>query len=355
MEHVASTSENENYDPDCYKESQLQNLFTGYVEDCEDNFSPDLDDKFQSPGIGVNKLRPNSKHEVEKVAPSLTSSKVIKNKLCGIMLIFNQKRYILKEEERRGSSVDVVNAEKAFKRLGFEVHVYNDFRNNEITKKVQEKLKDTKIQSRSSFGITLMGHGEEDKFKTYWNTELSISELVTQVQETKALEKIPKLFFIQACRGEKRMKHVAYRVENKTPLRADTIVHYATYEGYKAFRSPNFKSGGKKICSWFIYALAKVVDQMQIGEKIEIHGLLTKINEVTSQFVADYATDKKGQRIEGEFCQMPEFRSTMRHYFELEKLNEDEGTFYKVMMAYGEKTMQDEFKRLMKISKSLTF
>ena len=342
------------WDPNCFDDHCLRNAAEGYAEDLEQDFSHvrwDLEEGIPTPGRGINKKierRNYDEIDAKKEAPPRSATPIMKNKFVGIMLIFNNKKYEPRKHNRLGSTADAFSAEKSWSQLGFDVSVYHDKRAGEIKDTVKKILAKPEIQNCQAFGVTLMGHGEEGKLLTFGNTELAISELITQVQECRDLKNIPKLFFIQACRGKKRMEKVARRYENRTPLRADTLVHYATYEEYVSFRSCEFKVDGKKVGSWFIYAIARVADQMEIGEKIEIHRFLTKINNEVSHFVANKVTDEDGNRINKEFCQMPEFRSTMRQDFMLSKLNEGKVTYFNMVMEYAKNMPSGLFQRIEK-------
>ena len=320
-----------NFDPESTKPSSLEHAVRCLVEDLQDGFGKPTDstDTYRTLGSqAVNKVQVKKpKQEVENPPP--TASEDIKNKLPGIMLIFNNKKY--DRGDRMGSTSDTVNAEKAWTQLGFEVQSFHDFRDEQINQKVYKYITKPETKRRTVFGITLMGHGEEDKLKTYKGSTLTISGLITNVQKEPTLKNIPKLFFIQACRGKGRMKQVAIKAENITPLHADTLVHYATYEDYVSFRSDT-KMDGKKIGSWFIYALAKVINELHINEEIEIHRLLTRINREVSQLVAD----------KDHASQMPEFRSTLREDVMLNKINNDqEGKYLKKMRSFAKEKMSE--------------
>jgi len=335
-----------NLDPSCFSKSNLENAAKSYKEDLEYGFlhlKDDLEDRRTIPqpglpelGTGTNKVSdPKQAEGTRAVSPKTEENIAIDSKTRGVMLIFNNRKYPpnhTKEKYRRGSTADAFRAEKTWKQLGFDVYNYEDKRGHEILDIVKKISANPELKSRKCFGITLMGHGEEGKLITFGGTELLISTLITQVQECVDLRGIPKLFFIQACRGPERMQKVAYQVDYQTPLRADTLVHYATYEDYVSTRSPDYKINGKKVGAWFIYALAQVVNEMDFNEEIEIHRVLTRVNNKVSHFVGEIEeTDERGKRIKLEFCQMPEFRSTMRQDLMLSKSNVVEGTFYKKM------------------------
>ena len=102
--------------------------------------------------------------------------------------------------------------------------------------KIDHFVKKAELLNLKAFGITLMGHGNEDLISTFGSTELKISEMITTVQLAHALRNVPKLFFIQACRGHTMMQPVTSYNNRQVPLRSDTLIYYATYQGHVSVR-----------------------------------------------------------------------------------------------------------------------
>ena len=141
-----------------------------------------------------------------------------------------------------GSSIDALRCEKTWRQLGFDVYVYQDLGYNEIMVKIGYFLEKAKHFKLKVFGITFMGHGDSrGNLYTYASTTLKISNMLIKVQECQSLKNIPKLFFIQACRGKDPMKKVTLYDSEQTPLRADTLVHYCTYQDHVSLR-PGIKT-----------------------------------------------------------------------------------------------------------------
>ena len=116
------------------------------------------------------------------------------------------------------------------------------------------------------------------------------------------------------------MRKVASVVPKTIPEASDVIFHFSTTETYKSFRSPTILNNGKKIGSFFVYALTKEISKLSENDTIEIHQLLVRVNGKVAVF-ATKKPNKDGTIADGDFGQIPEIRSTMREEFYLSKKN----------------------------------
>ena len=234
-------------DSDCFSGSKLESLANGYFEDLTKGVEL-YDEHLMKHGLQAIEV---DSEMVARRAISLKSNQNAENETpFGVMLIFNTRKHNVDSEPRMGSSMDALRCEETWRQLGFDVYVYQDLRGNkwndnrsEIMGKIDHFLEKAKHFKWKAFGVTLMGHGDsEGNIATFASTELKISDLLNKVQPSQSLKNVPKLFFIQACRGGKQMQKVALTNPEQTPLRADTVVHYSTYQGYGSSRQ-----GVKKI------------------------------------------------------------------------------------------------------------
>ena len=174
-------------------------------------------------------------------------------------------------------------------------------RSDEILKTTQ-KYADKFAQYVSTFGVTFMSHGRENlRITTFGaNGELNVMDAVDVIKDHPGLRGKPKLFFIQACRGQNNMAKVARVAPATFPRDADILFHFSTTENHKSFRSQN-KLDDRRICSWFVYALCREISKLGADATIEIYPLLVRVNRAVAQLALDNE----------DVGQAPEIKSTM--------------------------------------------
>ncbi|XP_075588939.1 caspase-1 isoform X2 [Dermatophagoides farinae] len=192
----------------------------------------------------------------------------------GRCIILNYESFDSEElSRRRGTESDVRKLLQTFKQLNFVVQMYNDL--------TQQKTFDIFRQESmfdhtnyNCFVICVLTHGsngilhtKDKKFDTN-----KMFEFFTGSRCPTLVGK-PKLFFIQACQGEKFDSGVlAHDSPLSTPNYfmvpnyADFLIFYSTFPGYYSWR--NVEHG-----SWFIQTLCEVFDEY--GRKYDVMTLLT--------------------------------------------------------------------------------
>lgn len=111
---------------------------------------------------------------------------------------------------RNGTQVDLNNLKDLWNKLGFRVEHHSDLKAHEILTVVQDMAK--KIDSASScFVCCLMSHGSDGAIYGADTALVEISSIMDFFKESKctALAGKPKLFFIQACRGQNKLTRTA--------------------------------------------------------------------------------------------------------------------------------------------------
>ncbi|GAB6023668.1 hypothetical protein CHUAL_008433 [Chamberlinius hualienensis] len=180
------------------------------------------------------------------------------NKNRGLALIFNHKYYkqSLGMPTRSGTEVDSANLQKLFKQIGFTVKAYDDLTYNKIKEKLAKASADVH-QNNDCFVCIVLSHGDEG-FLYSSDTKYQPSDLWTPFLAHKcpSLAGKPKLFFIQACRGEQLDVGVSVIMTDsisqvRLPSHADFLIAYSTVPGYYSWR--NTTNG-----SWFIQALCNI-------------------------------------------------------------------------------------------------
>lgn len=181
---------------------------------------------------------------------------------------------------RSGSKEDEKNLEKLFKTLRYDVNVKTDLSTNEI-RHLFMQLRSADFRECDSFVCCILTHGTKDYFTHQESvlgadgSSVTVSELKETLIANNTLNGKPKLFFIQACRGNQmklgRLVKPDGGGEPKTyiderqrirPYYSDVFVGYATTSGMRASRdSHEYKEGKIKgeAGSWYIIELCSVL------------------------------------------------------------------------------------------------
>ncbi|KAK3531744.1 hypothetical protein QTP70_027287 [Hemibagrus guttatus] len=235
----------------------------------------------------------------------------------GVCLIINNRNFITMQN-RLGSDQDEESLIKVFKWLGFSVKVHRD--------QNAEQMKDIfGTYSRHNhegdcFVCCILSHGSTEGVYGTDGVIVQGSDIYNPFNGVfcKSLINKPKVFFIQACRGQ--MYHQLVKVQSDShmeenageekegeeelatdavqitiPAEADFLVARSTVKGYYSFRE---HSG-----SWFIQCLCEQLKKYcQKGE--DVYSILLKVNEEVSQ---------KAEKHRGNVAkQMPEEKITLR-------------------------------------------
>ncbi|EDV91591.1 GH17516 [Drosophila grimshawi] len=247
----------------------------------------------------------------------------------GIAIILNHKD-VKGQKQRTGTERDRDDIQKSLLGYGFDVRPYNDLTFAEITDLLKEVAREDHSQN-DCFVLVLMSHGAEGKVyakdmaypvERLWNPFLGDS--------CKTLVNKPKLFFLQACRGElleKAVEFSAFAVMTREleppaatmaqpvtyaiPSTADMLVFYSTFDKYFSFR--NVEDG-----SWFIQSLCRVLDSTANFEALQSEGidLLRMLTEVNRRVAYEYQSNTKNEAL-NQMKEMPNFMSTLTKTFQL--------------------------------------
>ncbi|EDW01038.1 caspase-1 [Drosophila grimshawi] len=204
------------------------------------------------------------------------------HKKRGIAVIFNHKSFDIPSlSVRNGTNLDCEELRKAFENLEFEVSVHNDCKFRDILKHT-EKASEMDHSDNDCIAIAILSHGEHGylyardvqyKLDNIWH--------YFTAQICPSLAGKPKLFFIQACQGDRfdggiilekcvtetdGASSMSYRI----PVHADFLFSYSTIPGHYSWRNP--EQG-----SWYIQSLIKELNAN--GKKDNILDLLTFVSQ----------------------------------------------------------------------------
>ncbi|XP_060881382.1 caspase-1-like isoform X4 [Metopolophium dirhodum] len=184
--------------------------------------------------------------------------------------------------ERQGSWKDVEELEKMFYRLDFNVMVWNNLYHEELTHHLNE-LANADHSQNDCLAIVVLTHGVSQSFVYARDNPYPVEFLWNSFTADKCLTLAgkPKLFFVQACRGERLDPGITLRKETKTevdsstasykiPKHADFLITFSTYDGYYSFRHP--ENG-----TWFIQSLCSEMNKHD-HSKSDLLGIMTRVS-----------------------------------------------------------------------------
>ncbi|NWR11739.1 CASP6 protein, partial [Paradoxornis webbianus] len=216
------------------------------------------------------------------------------HKRRGVALIFNHEYFSwrLMLSDRPGTMADRNNLKRSLTDLGFEVRLSDNLKAEDV----MQKIKEASMEDHSDadcFVCVFLSHGEDDHIYAH-NDKIKIQEITDMFRGDKCPSLIgkPKIFVIQACRGDKHDDPVIAHDStdsssespvNKTevdaacvytlPTGADFIMCYSVAQGYYSYRDT--VNG-----SWYIQDLCETLRNH--GSSLDFLDLLTLVNKKVS-------------------------------------------------------------------------
>ncbi|NWZ15408.1 CASPA protein, partial [Agelaius phoeniceus] len=231
----------------------------------------------------------------------------------GFCLIINNVNF--NNSQRKGSCKDAEQLERVFTWLGLDVRTYTDLMSGEIINLMETWQRVPDHKDRNCFICCILSHGKSGAI--YGTDEISVPIRVLTshftAKQCPQLAAKPKLFFIQACQGDKIQCPVYVDTDGPTPdlssmqervflsesipEEADFLLGMATVDGYVSFR--HMEEG-----SWYIQALCSKL-KLLVPRGEDILSILTQVNEDVARRDSPSGTKK----------QMPQPAYTLRRKF----------------------------------------
>ena len=212
----------------------------------------------------------------------------------GKALVFSFKVFSKKLQqsgygERKGTDIDASKISRRLQLLGFDVLKCHDLTVAETFKVLRESAHEDHSTS-DCFACVILSHGLKDTFFAC-DGEINLNDVFTLFKgnNCKSLAGKPKLFFVQACRGNQFDQGVGMNVvdaerfsgeipspdqnEIRIPNEADFLIAYSTVPGFYSWR--NSTRG-----SWFIQSLVNVLDKF--GTITDIMRIMTRVNQLVA-------------------------------------------------------------------------
>ncbi|XP_078665298.1 uncharacterized protein LOC144907801 [Branchiostoma floridae x Branchiostoma belcheri] len=162
----------------------------------------------------------------------------------GVAVIINNIRF---EDmaERHGAKGDTDRLREVFESLGFTVLTFTDLDHSKMVAAMKDQGK-ADHSNHDCFVCCIMSHGTMGKVFSSDDVGIDICEFMKPVNAKKcpSLKGKPKLFFIQACQGEKMQSKASYEFDGNHDAKpvpficheADFFLGLATVPGYVARR-----------------------------------------------------------------------------------------------------------------------
>jgi len=216
----------------------------------------------------------------------------LKLKNPGLVYIFNNQAFLNDETRkekllfRNGSNRDAKNLEKLFKEMNFTVEKFIDYKAFGMRKIIEEITTKTDYTNVDSVIVFIMSHGHKDEFGnhhilTYDEQYVNVDEFIEPFKNVDSLKKKPKLFFIEASRGNYIMptiedvkKNEQTKLANDTELGVDFAISHSTIDNCISIGS--IVNG-----SWYIQSLCKMIKER--GNRDDFSSIMTKVNNHMQQ------------------------------------------------------------------------
>lgn len=209
----------------------------------------------------------------------------------GLCVIFDNENFARAERfgllsKRYGSHVDANNLSNVFTKFGFKVEIFKDMTASQITRTLK-KVASLDHSSSDCFVCCVLTHGQYGSLYSFddrYPLETLFNEFVGY--RCPSLVGKPKLFFIQACQGQRVDRGIPVLPPRdsidgvaaylRIPTYADFLIAHSTIPGFIAVR--NTDRG-----SWFIDSLVEMLQ-----EYCEKYDLLTIMTLVTQRVSYNY-------------------------------------------------------------------
>lgn len=182
----------------------------------------------------------------------------------GLCIIINVKDFMkprgdhdnIPLNERHGSDIDKQRLTGTFKLFGFHVMHFDNPDYEQINQYFKRLRVDGRLAVISCLVVCVMTHGDEqDQIYLHDRSCLSVTDF-RKLCSSRVLLNKPRLFFIQACRGEEALKPIFLQQDGSVVAHqeSDCLISQATVRGYSAFR--NQMEG-----SWYITDLCQALQE----------------------------------------------------------------------------------------------
>ncbi|XP_064644040.1 caspase-8-like isoform X1 [Lineus longissimus] len=240
----------------------------------------------------------------------------------GLLVIFN-----MFTKQREGTLNDSTNLKTLFEtKFNFDVRVRKNLPKAAVVREMASIRHDIEEDKYPQLFLVMLSHGDKegiytcckpgDDFDKCKDEQITMAEILDNFtcEKSKQLIGMPKVFLIQACRGndyqESAMPDKPGQQEEKadidtaltklyTPVDSDFLVAYSQTEGYVSFR--NAEKG-----SWFIQTICDVFEQ-----NYRYHHVLDMLTMVNREVSKKRTKTDLGKNVGQISCQVSTLRSNL--------------------------------------------
>ena len=222
---------------------------------------------------------------------------------------------------RGGAEVDQKNLQLTFQYLRYKVEIYENLTHTRMME-VMLSLAQRNHADFDSFICCILTHGEQNSVHGADSIPVSLLDLTGVMKMCTTLINKPKMFFIQACRGDREDE--GHKLDNEDavqrdsggrqppsthtiPQEADFFFGYATPLGNAAYRS-------RRHGSWYISELCKVLTKHAYTSNLS--NMMRKVNDNICR-----AFTKEGYKQTSEF--VDRLRKEV-HFFHFSKVQQQQ-------------------------------
>ena len=202
----------------------------------------------------------------------------------GYVLVINN--YIFPQRldvERTGSNDDVRNLQSLFDDFNFTTRTHDNLTQSEIRSLLRE-TSEKDFSRYDCFVCVILSHGSTDGIHGTDNQAIKIEAITSVFRRNKcpSLEGKPKIFLIQACRGNRQdrvpvesdSEPVPY-ASSSLPSDADFLICFSSAPGHQSYRQQD-------LGSWFISAIVAIFKEY--AEREHLMDMMLRVNNHVAQF-----------------------------------------------------------------------
>ncbi|XP_075247210.1 caspase-7-like isoform X2 [Convolutriloba macropyga] len=244
--------------------------------------------------------------------------KIAGKSLKGRAVIINISKFTGDEQSRQGSQRDAISMLACLESLGFKVEVYDNLTSAQFYQLILHLSVDPRKQHSKvdAFAMVILSHGTQnreghDVIMSSDSEEIEFKYITSQFagNVAKTLAGKPKIFFVQACRGDKTDPGREIAVDSSDgveglgrgmgedetdfffrtitiPAEADIFVAYSTPPGYYSWRSP--ESG-----SYFMQLLAYRLFHNAYLQDYDLQTVVTLVSHDLVRFQSNVPQDDR--------------------------------------------------------------
>uniref|UniRef100_A0A6P7FHH4 Caspase-1-like n=1 Tax=Diabrotica virgifera virgifera TaxID=50390 RepID=A0A6P7FHH4_DIAVI len=206
----------------------------------------------------------------------------------GTVVIFNNIKFLNKNDERKGAELDEKNLKTLFRNMGFDVYVHRNQKLNEMKSKLNSYRQSRDVGRGDILIVIVMSHGNNargseeipggfTKIQTSDDKYLNVDEVLSEFTNDRCapMKGKPKIFIFQCCRGHREELQIdAVPFTNIVKKHADMLIAFSTVPGFSSIRAP--QEG-----SWYIQSICDVFKQH--GKQHHVEDLLKLVDQELSR------------------------------------------------------------------------